>query len=250
MGQAELEGLFSQYYTLRTQERNDMGYIEILKDDPYVSWEGELVEFRLTYQGLLLAESQKGSVQDARATHKQEIRKRFHPQLRNLWGLHPYLKKARSVPASGGGVTPFGTPRVDYTVPKLAQRFSRFGYNFVPLVIRDMDLLCSVDILFLRSDPPGSVLSAGDIDNRLKTLFDGLIVPRELSQVGEYTAPTEDEDPFYCLLEDDSLITKVSVETDTLLAPVSHPANPADARVVVTVRIKPSSGRYDTLGYS
>jgi hypothetical protein len=208
------------------------------------------VEFRLTYQGLLLAESQKASAQNARATHKQEIRKWFHPQLRRFWEIHPYLKKARTVPASGSGVTPFGTPRTDYTVPKLADRFSRFGYKFVPLVIREMDLLCSIDVLFLRSDPPGSVFSAGDIDNRLKTLFDGLIVPREPSQVGQHTEPTTDEDPFYCLLEDDSLITKVSVETDTLLSPISSPPNPADARVIVTVRIKPSSGRYDTLGYS
>jgi hypothetical protein len=216
------------------------------------------MEFRLTYQGLLLSERKDATILAARATHKHEIRKFLHPQLRRLWEIHPYLSKARTLPAPGqpnpafGGkvATRFGTPRPDYTVPRLAEKFSRFGYRFVPLVIREMDLLCAIDVLFLRADPPGSVLTAGDIDNRLKTLFDGLIVPRELGQLGEHTTPAIDEDPFYCLLEDDSLITKVSVETDTLLAPVSSPPNPSDARVIITVRIKPSSGRYDTLGYS
>jgi len=44
-----------------------------------------------------------------------------------------------------------------------------------------------------------------------------------------------------CLLEDDKLLNKVSVETDDLLQPLPGKTviDPADARLVVTVTIKP-----------
>jgi hypothetical protein len=112
-----------------------------------------------------------------------------------------------------------------------------------------MNLLCSIEVLFLRTDPPGSVFSAGDIDNRLKTLFDGLLIPKEANQLGSYSSPGVGEDPFFCLLEDDSLITSVAVETDTLLAPTSNPPDPSDARVIVTVRVRPYAMRSDTMGF-
>ncbi len=52
------------------------------------------------------------------------------------------------------------------------------------------------------------------MDNRIKTLFDGLKMPREAQDLGPYLTPAVGEDPFYCLVEDDRLITSVSVETD------------------------------------
>jgi hypothetical protein len=55
----------------------------------------------------------------------------------------------------------------------------------------------------------------------------------------DYGNPAEDEDPFFCLLEDDSLITKVSIETDMLLEPVSQPPTKNDARLVIGVTIRP-----------
>jgi hypothetical protein len=48
--------------------------------------------------------------------------------------------------------------------------------------------------------------SHGDIDNRLKTLFDCLTLP-DPNQGYEAETPAQDELPyFYCLLEDDRLI--------------------------------------------
>jgi hypothetical protein len=35
-----------------------------------------------------------------------------------------------------------------------------------------------LNILFLRADIPGKVVQSGDIDNRLKTLFDALRMPQ------------------------------------------------------------------------
>ena len=51
------------------------------------------MEFRLTYQGPLLADTNRSAeVRRARATHKQEIRKALHPQLKRWWAMSPYLR--------------------------------------------------------------------------------------------------------------------------------------------------------------
>jgi hypothetical protein len=45
-------------------------------------------------------------------------------------------------------------------------------------VIPEDDTSCSIDILFLHRDAPGRIVrSGGDIDNRIKVLFDALRVP-------------------------------------------------------------------------
>jgi hypothetical protein len=130
----------------------------------------------------------------------------------------------------------------------LAQKFAYGGFRFVPLVTRDLTLACGIDILFLRPDSPGgAVINSGDLDNRLKTLFDALRVPSP-GEMNSKLTPQEGESPFYCLLEDDRLITKVSVETDILLQPVGAKSNrydPNDARLVITVRLRPAEFRYD-----
>jgi hypothetical protein len=95
-------------------------------------------------------------------------------------------------------------------------------------------------VLFLRQGEPGNVLNrSGDIDNRLKTLFDALSMPSDQKQLGPFLVPASDEEPFFCLLEDDSIITRATVESDTLLEAVSNPPNPNDVRVVITVRLRP-----------
>jgi len=88
------------------------------------------------------------------------------------------------------------------------------------------------------------------MDNRLKTLFDALALPCHASQLGKYTVPSDGEVPFFCLLEDDSVITKASVETDTLLEEVSAPPDPNDCRLVITVRIRPARVKATNVGFA
>ena len=125
-----------------------------------------------------------------------------------------------------------------YDIETLSQRYSLYGFNFVPLVTLDLNLLCGLDILFLRTGKPGEVLRSGDIDNRLKTLFDALRIP-EANENYSARSASADEKPFFCLLEDDKLITKVSVETDQLLQNVSAKSDVNDVRLVITVRLRP-----------
>src|SRR5439155_16785100 len=91
-------------------------------------------------------------------------------------------------------------------------------------------------ILLLRRDMPGNLIAnGGDIDNRLKVLFDGLRLTRNREELGGAT-PQADEDPFYCLLEDDKLITEVRITTDRLLRPVSALGNIHDVVLVIHVK--------------
>jgi hypothetical protein len=58
-------------------------------------------------------------------------------------------------------------------------------------------------------------------------VFDALRKARGPSELGASTSkgqqtPEDDENPFYVLLEDDLLITHVSVTTDLLLQPVPN----------------------------
>lgn len=88
--------------------------------------------------------------------------------------------------------------------------------------------------------PDRTLLRRDEIDNRIKTLFDALKVP-----VGIQGKPTPEEDPFFVLLQDDRLITRLSVETDTLLEPTCAQAGEQDARLVVTVRLGSTATWYN-----
>ena len=122
----------------------------------------------------------------------------------------------------------------------VANNYKEFGYRFLPLVREDISLLCSVSILFLRRDIPGSIISAGDLDNRIKTIIDGLRRPRNAKELVGNETPKPGEDPFFVLLEDDSQVTHLEVETDTLLDPPSGGHfDHRLVRLVVTVELRP-----------
>ena len=123
------------------------------------------------------------------------------------------------------------------------------NYRFVPLVTQRLSLTCSLDILFLRTDIPGSILQSGDIDNRLKTLFDALRKPSNTGELGGYLSPEEGEDPFFCLLEDDKLINHISVVTDRLFEPTGKDYDTNDARLVIKVGIRPYVVMMGNLGF-
>lgn len=196
----------------------------------------EDVEFRLVYEGNLFAENEGRSRnphwKEARAKHKHEIRKDFHRQLKKLWQTHPGLKSYGHVRSHHYG----DKNHLDF----IADNFSENGFRFVPLATRANCLLCKIDILMLRPGAPGSVIvNPGDLDNRLKTLFDALKRPQGKNELGGYL-PEADENPFFCLLEDDGLITHAVVETDTLLNPKT--TNISEVIAVISVSVRPYGG--------
>jgi hypothetical protein len=189
----------------------------------------------LTYNGPLWGTTQRNN----RADHKHDIRKVLHPQLRRFWQTHALLSTARysSIGIVRELTQDANTP---YLWEHLAKQYDRAGYNFVPLVREESCLMCSVKILMLRPDPPGRLITSGDIDNRLKTLFDALRMPTNLSEAPG--GPAAEEKPFYVLLEDDNLITHISVETDTLLERVGTEWDENDVRLVLSVDLRATQG--------
>jgi hypothetical protein len=88
------------------------------------------------------------------------------------------------------------------------------------LVAKELHLVASIQIVMLRPEPEGRIfLRGGDIDNRLKTLLDALKMPNEVAALPDQAAPAPDESPFFCLLEDDSLITNIDIKTFHWLEP-------------------------------
>jgi hypothetical protein len=92
--------------------------------------------------------------------------------------------------------------------------------------------------VILKPERPGSVLrQGGDLDNQLKTLFDALRAPHSIAELPTGAAPDKLEDPlFFCLLEDDQLITRIDLSAYRWLgAP-----NLSHVHVDLLVRVKPS----------
>jgi hypothetical protein len=182
-----------------------------------------LMEFRLVYDGPLRPNA------DVKVKHA--IRRCFHPQLRRLWKEHQVLAhKWEVVPR----VPPMMQPAMNILrqrgyinnvegiteVEMLARDFSKCGFRFVPLVNKRFDLVCALNILFLRRGNPGDlVLPGGDIDNRIKTLLDALRVPDNCNELPPNCSPEQEEEPFFCLLQNDSLITDLNITTDRLITP-------------------------------
>jgi len=171
------------------------------------------MEFRLFYRGPL--KSNGGPDQ------KQAIRRYFHKQLQKLW---------KQVPLKDFG--DFLNPNPKQGEITLVEKVGDF--QFVPLVSERIHLIAEIDILFLRPEEPGAIVTqSGDIDNRLKTLFDSLRMPKDKTEIPKGDNPKEGETPFFCVLQDDFLITSFSVISDRLLVE----ANPSEVVLIIEVRV-------------
>jgi hypothetical protein len=107
-----------------------------------------------------------------------------------------------------------------------------------------MALRCSIEVLLLRPElEERFIVRRGDIDGQVKTIFDALRIPENLDETGRI-GPAADEVPFFCLLEDDRLITEVRVTTDRLLLlPNQVTVQPNDCFAVIRVRLNHGSAR-------
>lgn len=207
---------------------------------PYQSWpeeKGVLVEFRLMYKGKLPAQNSGGGF----IKEKHLVRRQLHRQLRELWQQNTFLKNnaelSTQVLDDKGELI-----KTISNLERNSLKYERCGYKCVPLITKDRNLACTIDILFLRRDGPGNLVkSGGDIDNRIKVLFDGLRMPDNCDEV-RGMPPEPDEDIFFCLLEDDSLITEVNITTDRLLTPLETGESIHDVFIVLSVKTLMVSG--------
>jgi hypothetical protein len=209
------------------------------------------MKFRLTYEGVVRPTGNEpyGQPTDPLAPHKQKIRREFHRQLKHLWSVDRVLSTRRVAPKHFGKTDAERNRIASLLDPNgqipladaVSMLYREFDYEFVPLIREEWSLLCSLDILFLRRDFPGpGVISAGDIDNRVKTIIDTLRRPRTQQElVSDDMTPGAGETPFFVLMEDDNQVSHLSVEADRLLTePVGDTAAQNYAKVIVTVEIR------------
>lgn len=158
-------------------------------------------------------------------SHKHQLREVFDRQLKTLWEQPPLneFPDFLSPPRQDG----------DYSLLRPLDQFV-----FVPLIAAEMNVVAELSIVLLRPESPGHLIThGGDIDNRLKTLFDALTMPRHLNALPTGVVPTAEQTPhFYCLLEDDNLITSISVKTEQLLEPVQD-TSIVDLVIAVTTKV-------------
>lgn len=207
----------------------------------------DAMRFYLVYRGPLSAtQSKRGK----RLKERIAIREQVAPQMQRLWETNENLIKLQydaRVPSpdkSGGFLgnarSPFDGKRdtppehppqegfVDLTAP-----IERQGKQFRPLVRSSLDLTCSLNILFLRQEQPGALLKhGGDIDNRIKTFIDALEMPSEDLEGDEGDGVN------YPLLENDSLVRGIDIDTERLLLPEQDFPNQVHLVVEVVVHVE------------
>jgi hypothetical protein len=74
-----------------------------------------------------------------------------------------------------------------------------------------------------------------------------LRIPKSANELAENEVPEEGETPFFCLLEDDDLVTGLSVQSDVLLDPS---VNRNAVKLVVSVELKPDDVTMFNLGFA
>jgi len=170
------------------------------------------MKFTLRYTGTLPSVSNS----NRRLREKWAIRRQLHPQLVQLWKTEPGLRELAQhrVFGSQGDLLRFQLHPQTYSrltresssrnAPAhreidLREEFIDLcpplfidSRQFFPLTRASLGLVCDLNILFLRPGDPGSLIGeGGDLDNRLKVLFDGLRMPTRGEMAGAEDLPGE-----------------------------------------------------------
>ena len=195
----------------------------------YYSVEGGALDITLKFNGPVPA-AQDGKNGDKRSGFKQELRHEFSRQLKRLWQKEPLAHFFRE-----------GLPVAEYERHKAARltalpghrpffRIEVCGFSAIPLVSWHNGLNCELQFVFL-GDERGAI----DLDNQMKVVFDALRIPQHDGEV-----PTNMHghgEDLFCLLEDDSIVKKYSVESR-----FGGGGSPPDDELLILVRVVYSGG--------
>lgn len=191
------------------------------------------MEFTLTYTGQLL--SQNADHKSVRA-NKHDIRRKLSGQIERLWMQPPLSAEATILQPA---VWEKGRPRI---TPQRDGHFTHYrieigGVSYIPLATDESGLIVELGVKWLRQDGASVLERGGDIDNRLKTLFDAMQLPQpnQVDQANPFMQET-----VYCLVSDDSLITGLSVATAPLLR-APDGTNDVELHIGVSVKRRGSS---------
>ncbi|MDR2685323.1 MAG: hypothetical protein LBB23_00935 [Rickettsiales bacterium] len=187
------------------------------------------MKFKLLYYGELMTNPKK------RAQHVSEIRMAIHNQLKTLINISPWKNLAAHM-----APTPTKAPVLTKNVG---------GYVFNPLVSEKLKMFVELDVQMFHPESVG--FARADIDNRTKTLLDALRCPQSSNECGENMP--KNIGAIYTLLDDDHLVTKLSINTSHLLNPAAvfpcAPDNKERIFLVINVSVRVSEGTLDNLPF-
>jgi hypothetical protein len=190
------------------------------------------MKFKLLYFGELRTNPKK------RAQHIADIRMQFHPQLKKLIEHAPWNNLAQYM-MPGAVKSPISTKHVG-------------GLDFNPIITPHLKLLAELEIQLLHPEIVG--VARSDIDNRTKTLLDALRCPQNEHEIGENTP--RNIGPIYTLLDDDHMVTRISVNTSHLLtqdifSTDRKTANPDEENLflMIDVNVRVNEGTLENLPF-
>jgi len=198
-----------------------------------------VMKFTRVWSGQLPSTGNKPKPKDV-----AHIRSDLSLQLEYLWQTHRAIQELKEY---GYVVRPGSTNTIidqSATSRQIAQRAPSHmmslidwitvdGHRYQPLVRSSLDLNCALSILFLRQDDPGALITqGGDLDGRMKTLLDALRMPSSAEQEAG-GAPSSDT---YCIMQSDTLVSGMEIETERLLVPTS--SHPHEAQIVTEVSLR------------
>jgi len=193
--------------------------------------EGASMKFKLLYFGELLTNPKK------RSQHIANIRMQFHPQLKKLMEHSPWTNLQKYM-IPNPTKSPVSTRHIG-------------GIDWNPVITPNLKPLAELEIQLLHPEIVG--VARTDIDNRIKTLMDGLRCPQNEHEVGDNT-PT-DIGPIYTLLNDDNLVTKISVNTSHLLSDMAsimcqnQPPKDDNLFLLIDVNVRVGEGTLENLPF-
>lgn len=187
------------------------------------------MKFKLIYFGNIFVNPKK------RAQHISDIRMQFHPQLKKLVEHSPW-----------NNLTKYMLP--DASKAPLTTRHVG-GIDWNPIISPNLKMIAELDILMMHPEIVG--VARSDIDNRVKTLMDGLRCPQNEHEIGQNT-PTN-IGPIYTLLDDDHLVTKLTVNTSHLLShdmfPCGETPSPDSIFMLIDVNVRLTEGNLENLPF-
>ncbi|MCQ2562436.1 MAG: hypothetical protein MJ158_02375 [Alphaproteobacteria bacterium] len=187
------------------------------------------MKFKLLYSGDIFTNPKK------RAQHISDIRMQFHPQLKKLVQFTPW-----------DNLTKYMIPTAEKS-PIITKHIGGIDWN--PIISPNLKMIAELDILLMHPEIIG--VPHSDIDNRVKTILDGLRCPQNEHEIGDNTP--RNIGPIFTLLDDDHLVTKLNVNTSHLLAenifPDCVPHSPDSVFMLIDVNVRVTEGTLENLPF-
>ena len=150
------------------------------------------MEFCLHYNGKLKSRDN--------ASGKHQIRQQLHPQMRSICLSEQFCDMFEEL---NGKPPKQGEPHMYSDIG---------GKRFWFLVSEGYKTIVDLNISIVLPHPVGAIVSnGGDIDNRIKTLFDALRIPAVATEIPSNDSFMYGNEGMFCLLQDDKLINRVSI---------------------------------------